>query len=126
MLLDTHTFIWFLNGDDALPEIVLNKIEEIENRCFISIVSIWEIAIKVRLNKLVLASTLESLYGFLLQARIEILPISIDHIIALNTLELYHKDPFDRLIIAQSMCESLTILSKDKHFKLYPAKIFWQ
>ncbi|QXU41776.1 type II toxin-antitoxin system VapC family toxin [Pedobacter sp. D749] len=125
LLLDTHTFIWFINGDSSLPNKIIDEIKNLKNQCFISIVSIWEIAIKCKLNKLSLNADFDRILDFLDQNQIEILPISFDHIIKLNELDFYHRDPFDRIIIAQGMSENLTILTKDQNFSFYKVKALW-
>jgi len=125
LLLDTHTFIWFINGDSSLPKKIINEIKNLKNECFISIASIWEIAIKCRLNKLSLNADFDKILDFLDQNQIEILPISFNHIIKLNELDFHHRDPFDRILIAQGISENLTILTKDQNFSFYETKIYW-
>jgi len=126
LLLDTHTLIWFINGDSSsLPAKVVNEIKNLDNQCFISIASLWEIAIKIKLDKLSLISDFNKISEFLIENQIEILPITFEHILALNNLEFHHRDPFDRIIIGQAISEDLTILTKDRNFTLYEAKIFW-
>lgn len=124
-LLDTHTFIWFINGDSTLPKEVIAEIKNLDNQCFLSIASIWEIAMKIKLNKLSLISGFDKIEDFLTENQIEILPITFEHILSLNNLELHHRDPFDRIIIAQGISEELIILTKDENFSLYEPKIFW-
>ena len=124
-LLDTHTFIWFINGDHSLPDNVIDKIKNVENQCFFSIASIWEIAIKMKLNKLHLKSDFDNITDFCIENEIIVLPIAFEHLQALNQLEFHHRDPFDRLIIAQSIAEKLTVLTKDENFKLYKVKHLW-
>lgn len=87
--------------------------------------SIWEMAIKMKLNKIYLESGFNEITDFCVANEIEILPITFAHIQTLNNLELHHNDPFDRLIIAQGISEKLTLLTKDKHFKSYGVKCFW-
>jgi len=125
LLLDTHTFIWFINGDSSLPKKIVNEIKNLNNQCLISIASIWEIAIKSKLNKLSLSADFDKILDFLDQNQIEILPISFDHIIKLNELDFYHRDPFDRILIAQGISENLTILTKDQNFSFYKVKAIW-
>lgn len=124
-LLDTHTFIWFINGDTLLPKKVVNAIKDLNNQCFISIASIWEIAIKSKLNKLTLNADFDKIMEFLDENQIEVLPIGFNHILALNNLEFHHRDPFDRILIAQSITEELILISKDKNFAFYDADVFW-
>ncbi|MBN8706044.1 MAG: type II toxin-antitoxin system VapC family toxin [Bacteroidetes bacterium] len=125
-LLDTHTFLWFLNGDSQLSEQARVNIENPQSFNFISIASIWEISIKLSLGKLSLDLTLEELVKEIIKNNFEILPINIDHILQLSKLENHHKDPFDRILISQALCENFEIISKDINFALYPQlKISW-
>ncbi len=126
LLLDTHAFIWFISGDASLPPKVLDAIKNVENKCFISIASLWEIAIKSSLKKLELKSDFNRIVDFLADNDIEILAITFDHLQRLLTLEFHHKDPFDRIIISQALTERLTILSKDEHFPSYTDRILWK
>src|SRR5688572_19563277 len=123
-LLDTHTFLWFLEGDNQLSNKVKNEITDIRNTCFISIASLWEIAIKSSLGKLNLKFPFENLTSYLFANDIEIIPITFDHILTLRNLELHHRDPFDRLITAQAI-KDLIILTRDSNFFKYTVKIVW-
>ena len=125
-LLDTHTFLWFLNGDDQLSPKANNIIQDISIIKFISIASICEICIKLNLGKLKINVTLAQLKNEILKCGFEILPLDFEHIIALSTLENHHRDPFDRIIISQSLVENLIIISKDSHSTSYQnANVFW-
>lgn len=124
-LLDTHTLLWFINGDSCLPAKVVNEIRNLKNKCFISIASIWEIAIKANLRKLKLLTDFDQLTMFFDNNNIVILPLTFNHIQSLNKLESYHRDPFDRILIAQAVSEDLTLLSKDKNFIHYNINLFW-
>lgn len=126
LLLDTHTFIWFLNGDNQLPVSVKNLIADTSNNCFISITSIWEMAIKSSLNKLELQGDFNQIAGFLSDNDIEILPVTFEHIQRLLQLHFHHRDPFDRIIIAQALSENLTIATKDSVFQEYRVNIIWK
>ncbi|MFD2864166.1 type II toxin-antitoxin system VapC family toxin [Mucilaginibacter antarcticus] len=123
-ILDTHTFIWFINGE-ALPKAVKDKIKNINNRCFLSIASIWEIAIKSSLGKLTMAAGFDEIASILSNNNIEVLPITLEHIQQLIKLPYNHNDPFDRLIISQSIAESAVVLTVDTKFKLYPINVQW-
>ncbi|TKK64138.1 type II toxin-antitoxin system VapC family toxin [Ilyomonas limi] len=125
LLLDTHAFIWFLNGDSQLPAAIKNLIADTSNKCFLSIGSIWEIAIKVSLNKLELQGDFNHIAGFLIDNDIEVLPITFEHIQRLLRLEFHHRDPFDRIIIAQALTENLTLATKDGIFYKYGVNITW-
>ena len=123
LILDTHAFIWFINGDKLLPETVRNQISATSNKCYISIVSLWEIAIKTSLNKLSLDAGFDRIADFLFENDIQILTITFEHLQQLMKLELHHRDPFDRIIIAQGLSEKLTIATKDDAFKEYDVAI---
>lgn len=125
LLLDTHAFIWFMNGDEMFGSDVKNLIINTSNKCFISIASIWEIAIKLSLQKLELHSGFSQILNFLSANDIELLPIDFNHLQTLLTLHFHHKDPFDRVIIAQALTEQLIIVSKDEVFKNYSVKLIW-
>ena len=126
LLLDTHAFIWFLNGDNQLPVSIKNLITDTSNKCFLSIASIWEIAIKSSLNKLELKGDFNQIAGFLLDNDIEVMPITFEHIQRLLQLDFHHRDPFDRIIIAQAFIENLTVATKDKVFNEYGVNIVWK
>ena len=126
LLLDTHPFIWFINGDNQLPEKVKKIITNSDNECFLSIASIWEIAIKTSLGKLELKSDFDKITDFLVANSIETLPIKFNHLQTLLKLEYYHRDPFDRIIISQGIAENLIVLSKDASFDEYPMKLVWK
>lgn len=125
LLLDTHAFIWFLNGDDQLPTAVKTLITDTSNRCFLSIASLWEIAIKNSLGKLEMQGDFSQIATFLSGNDIEVLPITFEHIQRLLQLEYLHRDPFDRMIIAQSLTEDISLVSKDDIFRRYGASLLW-
>lgn len=124
-LLDTHTFIWFINGDKLLPKNIIKAIKNIENTCNISIASIWEMGIKISLGKLAIISDFNKISDILSENDIGILPITLNHLDCLLKLDYYHRDPFDRIIISQAICEKLTILTKDSEFKKYKVEVKW-
>jgi PIN domain nuclease of toxin-antitoxin system len=124
-LLDTHTFIWWHDNPDLLSEKVLRLCEDVNNELFLSLVSVWEMQIKLQLNKLTLVNSLVVMLETEKNNAIEILPISLNHIMELDGMPLHHKDPFDRLLIAQAVADDLVLLSKDEHFASYPVKCLW-
>ncbi|PPD44693.1 MAG: PIN domain nuclease [Methylobacter sp.] len=124
-LLDTHTLIWWHDSPDLLSEKVLALCEDINNQLFLSMVSIWEMQIKLQLKKLTLTTSLADMVTLQQNNGISILPITIDHIVSLDTIPLHHKDPFDRLVIAQATIENAILLSKDTKFQLYPVQTAW-
>ena len=125
-LLDTHAFLWFFSGSGHLSEKAKSEIENPDHQIFISIASIWEIGIKMSLGKLQLDFKLNELKREIFKNKIEILPLDFEHIITLSDLEFMHKDPFDRILISQAKEERLTIISRDKYFRLYKKiKVYW-
>ena len=125
-LLDTHTFLWFVEGNKQLPQNIISRINNINQSCYISIASFWEIAIKLQLGKLELDIEFNELFKFAQRNQIEIIEISELHLMALLDLEPHHKDPFDRLIISQSIVENLTLLSKDTQMSKYKIQLQWE
>jgi PIN domain nuclease of toxin-antitoxin system len=126
LLLDTHAFLWFIEGSPNLSGVAKGAIENRENQRFLSIASLWEIAIKVSVGKLALDMTLTELverevYG----NAIEIMTIRSEHLDQLAKLPFHHKDPFDRLMISQSLVESLPVVTRDSAFELYPVQMLW-
>ena len=126
LLLDTHTFIWFSEDNSSLTKEAKNLIEDSNNISFISMASLWEMSIKISLKKLKSKVPFEDLYDLIIENGFEVLPISFDHLVKQNNLEHHHRDPFDRLIISQALCEGMTLISKEKIFDKYSVKRFWQ
>lgn len=125
-LLDTHTLLWFLKGDKKLSDKARQLIDSPRNSKFLSIVSLWEIAVKVSLGKLVLDKSFERLFPEQLHFnRIEILDITVDSLTKLTTLPFHHRDPFDRLIIAQALVERIPIIGADAAFDAYGISREW-
>lgn len=125
LLLDTHAFVWFMDGDSSLPRSSRLAIENIQNNCFISIASIWEIAIKYSLGNLKLSGEFGQIKDFLESNEIQLLPIGFDHLQKLLSLAYHHRDPFDRVIISQALVENFAIITKDKNFPRYTSNILW-
>jgi PIN domain nuclease of toxin-antitoxin system len=126
LLLDTHTLLWFLRDDPLLSVSAKELIEHPTNRKLISVASCWEIAIKAGLGKLELAEPSRSLLEREIpRNNLELLPISLAHATSVETLPLHHKDPFDRLLIAQAMTEQIPVVSADTHFDLYSVTRLW-
>ena len=125
-LLDTHTLLWFLKGDKKLSDKARQLIDSPRNSKFLSIVSLWEIAVKVSLGKLVLEKPFERLFPEQLHFnRIKVLDITVDSLIKLTTLPFHHRYPFDRLIIAQALVEELPIIGADAAFDAYGISREW-
>jgi PIN domain nuclease of toxin-antitoxin system len=125
-LLDTHTLLWIVTGDKLLSKKVKKLFLDEENEIFISIASLWEIAIKVSLNRLELGQPLSDFYlKHIIGNKIRLLNIKVEHLAVLEALKYYHRDPFDRLIVCQSIVEEIPLLSRDKAFSKYPIKRIW-
>lgn len=125
LLLDTHALIWFLSGDESLSKKAREIIEDEKNQNFISVGSIWEIAIKLSLGKIELKNGFNNFLKLIENNGFEILPISFSHLMVLSELEFIHRDPFDRLIIAQAISEEMSIITKDEHIRNYKCKTLW-
>ncbi|MDF0554798.1 type II toxin-antitoxin system VapC family toxin [Kamptonema sp. UHCC 0994] len=126
LLLDTHTFIWFIINSPQLNLTVKQLIEDEKNEKLVSIASIWEIAIKQNTGKLSFGLPFQEFVEQQLSVNsISLQNINLDHINVIESLPLHHRDPFDRLIIAQGMVEHLPILSADSIFDAYPIQRFW-
>ncbi|MCX6579697.1 MAG: type II toxin-antitoxin system VapC family toxin [Candidatus Aminicenantes bacterium] len=125
LLLDTHTFIWFINGDKCLSVKARKEISKSSNSKFISIASIWEMAIKISLGKLKINYPFKEVFLQIQENGFEILPVIFEHTDLVSQLEFHHRDPFDRLLIAQAIWEKMIIISKDEKFCNYPVKVTW-
>lgn len=125
ILLDTHSFMWFVNGHPSLTEKAKEVIESTDNQRFLSVASLWEMAIKINIGKLSLSEPYHLVKQQIINNNIELLPIEFEHTLQLVSLPLHHRDPFDRLIIAQAMSETMAVVTKDENFKHYPIEIIW-
>ena len=126
LLLDTHAFLWFVSDDPRLSVAAAGRIAEPATRVFTSVVSAWEIVIKVSTGKLTLDRPLEQFWPESLAANdFEVLDVKSEHVLALSSLPLHHRDPFDRLLIAQAIAEDLEIVSADATFDAYPVRRVW-
>ena len=123
LLIDTHILIWFLEGNNLLSKPNRQIIADSNNDVFISIASLWEIAIKISIGKLTLNNPLADVIKQIAADDIEILPISPEHILSVSTLPFHHRDPFDRIIISQAQIENLPVMTDDREFKNYGIKI---
>jgi PIN domain nuclease of toxin-antitoxin system len=125
LLLDTQIFIWWADEPTRLSTQAFALCSDVNNELFLSVVSAWEIQIKVQLGKLRLNQPLEEVVKSQQQANeLAILSVQFTHVLALKHLPQHHKDPFDRLLIAQAITEDLAILSVDFMFAQYPVKLF--
>lgn len=125
LLLDTHALIWYLEGDTQLSSTAKHQLDNQATRRLVSSVSIWEMAIKINLGKLNIKKPFSDLPNLLKTNAFEWLPLSFEHIQAYLNLPLHHRDPFDRMLIAQALTEGLDIVTRDPHFPDYGVSIVW-
>ena len=126
LLLDTHMLLWFIAGSANLSADARSLIEDVSNEKFVSIVSIWETAIKVSIGKMFLSASFDVLFPHQLEVNgFELLPVKVAHTSFVTTLPFHHRDPFDRLLIAQSIEEKMTLVSVDKVFDDYRITRLW-
>jgi PIN domain nuclease of toxin-antitoxin system len=120
LLLDSHIFIWWANSSKEISPAIISVLEDNSNILFLSLVSIWEMQIKHQLGRLKFSTNLFDIVEMhKTKNNLRILPITEEHIYHLNNLPHHHTDPFDRLIIAQSLSENLTLVSDDSIFPKY-------
>lgn len=126
LLLDTHTFIWWDSNPAKLSPQALAHCQDRQNALLLSVASVWEMQIKLQLDKLKLTLPLAELIESQQQRNsLEILPVLLTHVLALQHLPAHHKDPFDRLLIAQANVEDVVIVSNDPMFPKYTDKVLW-
>jgi len=122
LLIDTHVLLWGMAADPKLSDDEAAALRARRNKIFVSVVSFWEIAIKVRDRRLQAPDDL--LARVQADPDFEILPVQAEHAWRVGTLPRFHRDPFDRLLIAQALCENLTLMTHDRHMARYDAPIF--
>lgn len=125
LLLDTHAIIWYLEGDQQLSEMARIRLDDRDERRCVSVISIWEIAVKINVGKLEIKKPFDELERFLIANAFEWLPLNFEHAQRYLNLPLFHRDPFDRMLIAQAITEGLTIVTRDPHFPEYGIPILW-
>ena len=126
VLLDTHAFLWLITNDDRLSDNARQTFLNTENRLFFSAASLWEICIKMSLGKI----SLKDEWFQTIQEEMEIntiqwLPIEMAHCAEVSELPFHHRDPFDRMLIAQAIVEELKLLSRDSRLSDYPVDLIW-
>jgi PIN domain nuclease of toxin-antitoxin system len=126
LLLDTHVFLWLNDEADRLSETVKALCGAGTHDFYLSIASAWEMQIKNQLGKLALSVSVEEMVNKNRQDNnIQVLPIELAHVGYLKQLPQHHKDPFDRIIIAQAMLEDMAVISADRVFSDYAIKLYW-
>lgn len=125
-LLDTHAFLWMAEGDERLSRNARERIERESLDLFLSMASVWEMAIKISLGKLRIHSSLRSLLQAARdRAGIQCLDLRLEHLLPLETLPFHHRDPFDRRLVAQCLTENLEVVSADAAFDAYGVRRVW-
>jgi PIN domain nuclease of toxin-antitoxin system len=126
LLLDSHAFLWWREEPKKLSADAYTAIADPQNVVFLSVVTAWELQIKIALNKLAVKGGLshaiqdeQKTNGF------QILPVQLAHALYLENLPPHHQDPFDRLLISQAIVEDMTLVSLDRKIALYPVKLLW-
>ena len=124
-LLDTHVLLWFLSQQNKISSQVLEQCSDPANQPYFSLTSIWEIQIKHQLGKLTLDIPIKEIMSTAKDKNILALDVKEQHILMLDNLPYYHKDPFDRLLIAQAKAEQMTLISADKIINQYDVDLLW-
>ena len=125
-LLDTHTFLWYTAGDDKLSKYAFQLLDDTLNQPVLSMVSLWEMSIKVSTGKLRVGPSFTALVrDKVVGLGFELLPLTPEHLDALATLPFYHRDPFDRTLVAQCIHEKLPLLSRDVALDSYAIRRLW-
>lgn len=126
LLLDTHAFIWWDSEPAKLSPQALALCQDRQHLLLLSVVSLWEIQIKLQLGKLKLALPLKEIVeGQQRTNNMEILPVTLAHVLTLENLPVHHKDPFDRLLVAQAIVEEAVLISGDPNIARYPVRVIW-
>ena len=126
LLLDTHTFIWFVTDSPRLSSSAKMLIEDELNEKFLSLVSIWEMAVKCSIGKLRFDLPFQLfIEQQLVENSLDLMKIEVSHLSIVATLPLHHRDPFDRLLIAQSILEQIPIVGADQIFDSYGIERLW-
>jgi len=119
ILVDTHAVLWYQANDPKLSRVFRDVMEDNSNRCYVSIVSLWEIALKSSIGKLPLRMSLNAFFYTIEQAGFTSQTLAPSHLLLSATLPMHHRDPFDRMLIAQAKAEEMQLLTADPHFALY-------
>lgn len=126
LLLDTHAFLWWTTEDPRIPSAVAEAVSEPSNEVFVSAVTVWELAIKWRLGRLEIADPPEtSISRGIAESRFEPLPITHRHALRVGVLPDLHRDPFDRMLVAQALAEECVLVTGDEAIARYPVERLW-
>ena len=122
-LLDTQILLWILSDDERLSNHLRKLLTSEGSKHYISVASLWEIGIKVSLGKLILKGGVRQVMKRAKEMGIEVMNIETDYVERIERLELHHRDPFDRMIIATAMEAKMTVMSSDRHFERYEIQL---
>jgi PIN domain nuclease of toxin-antitoxin system len=125
LLLDTHTFIWWDSDPTKLSPPALGALQDPTNEILLSVASVWEMVIKSQLGKLRLRLPLADIVTQQFANGLQVLPVTLDHTLAVEGLSTSHKDPFDRILIAQANVEGAELVSADPVFRQYQVRVLW-
>jgi len=125
LLLDTHTVLWFINDDSRLPPHIREMLNDKSNVVRVSMISLWEMSIKSRLGKLELHRSLADIVRHLHANGFRLLTMDLSHVYRLDTLDHHHRDPFDRMLIAQSLADGFVFVGCDEVFDRYGVRRLW-
>ncbi len=125
LLLDTHAFLWFMAGDPRLSGAARNAIEESEGEWWLSAAGVWEIAVKASLGRVTLPLPVAQYIADKVRQGLRVLSIDWPHAAAVERLPFHHRDPFDRLMVAQAQADGLAIVTKDAAFAKYDVRVVW-
>jgi PIN domain nuclease of toxin-antitoxin system len=126
LLVDTHVFIWWFNEPEKLSPKASALLADDGNALLLSAASIWEMQIKIQLGKLKFTVSLRELVESQEKTNgVQVLPVGLEHVLSLDALPAHHKDPFDRLLVAQANVEGAFLVSADPVFSSYPVKLLW-
>lgn len=125
LLVDTHAFLWFVAGDARLSRTARRAMEHDEAEISLSAATVWEMAIKANLGRLTLPAPASDYVADKARAGVRMLPVDWSHAAAVERLPFHHRDPFDRMLIAQAQAERLAIVTGDRMFRRYGVPVIW-
>jgi PIN domain nuclease of toxin-antitoxin system len=125
-LIDTHVFLWSIQGGEKLSAQASRIISDNNSQLYLSVASIWEIAIKINIGRLKIDYGVEDIYDLLRQFKIDIISIESQDLVQYLALPLHHRDPFDRILIAQAIARSFVLISADEAFSAYSVPRIWE
>lgn len=125
LLVDTHAYLWYVSRDPRLSRVARRAIEEAEGDWSVSVASVWEMAIKSALGRLTLPAPVSVYIGDKIRDGLRVLAIEWSHAAEVERLPFHHRDPFDRLIIAQAISEHSAVVTRDRVFSRYGVDVIW-